>query len=123
MDVQAPGAGAPSPEPAPAPRTNALQPDDELAQAERDLARADADLSALTEAKGAAKASEGAATKPGARRGSAPACPTTCKAFASLVRARDAICRIDGDDGARCTRANDIVDKHAAQRDACGCEG
>ena len=48
-------------------------------------------------------------------------CETACKAFSSLTRASDAVCRLDTDGGKRCERARQIR-QDAAQRVAgCGC--
>jgi hypothetical protein len=48
-------------------------------------------------------------------------CETACKAFSSLTRASDAVCRLDTDGGKRCERARQIRE-HASHRVAsCGC--
>jgi hypothetical protein len=99
--------------------------DDELAQAEQALAQADTQLQSLAHAPPAqAPAGAGAGAPKPKKRGASAArdCETTCKAFASLVRARDAICRIAGQDNERCARANDIVERRERQRDACACK-
>lgn len=126
----------PAAPPAPAPpasspaSSDALEGEDELTRAERELAAADQELSGSDAETSAAEAERHDAA-PG--RGSAPAkpkssapqqqnpCATTCKAFASLVRARDSICRITGSDGERCTRATEIVERHTARSTSCGC--
>ncbi len=122
----------PAPPPAPAAaapaRSDILEGEDELARAERDLAAADRELSGQAPAKGEAEQHDdapgrgSAATKPksSASQQEKP-CATTCRAFASLVRARDSICRIDGSDGQRCTRATEIVERHTARSTSCGC--
>jgi hypothetical protein len=104
--------------------------EDELTLAERELAAADAELSGApakqsrdeSEQPAQAPGGQGAAAKP---KSSAAqnTCATTCKAFASLLRARDAICRIDGGDGERCTHANQIVLRHTERSAGCGCSG
>ena len=132
-------AGPPPPAPAPAPapaaaasepaRGDALDGGDELARAEQELAAADRELSAANAESKPAKSEqhEGApgrgagAAKPKSSAPSQNACVTTCKAFASLVRARDSICRIAGDDGERCTHANEIVERHTPRSTSCGC--
>ncbi len=106
----------------PAAGAGALRSEDELSRAEQALAEADAELESLAgqrpeqeQLETAAKPKKESATPHG------DACTTTCKALASLERARDAICRIDGPTGERCERANTIVDKHAGRRQSCGC--
>jgi hypothetical protein len=49
-------------------------------------------------------------------------CGKACKAFSSLERARDAICRIAGEPDARCSRARKIVKDHEPRIAACACE-
>lgn len=49
-------------------------------------------------------------------------CPRACKAFESLKRAGDAICRIAGATDSRCTKASDLVKQSATRVAACGCE-
>ena len=127
QSVQAAPAPAASP-PAPA-AEDALASQEELVRAERELAAADAELSGATaqsreEAEKPARApgGEGADAKPKSSAAQ-QLCTTTCKAFASLLRARDAICRIDGSDGERCANANKIVERHSERTTACGCSG
>lgn len=48
-------------------------------------------------------------------------CETACRAFASLERASDAVCRLDGEDGQRCHRARQIRDGAAQRVASCGC--
>jgi hypothetical protein len=48
-------------------------------------------------------------------------CPHACKAFESLRRAGDAICRLAGAADARCTRAKGVVKQSQARIVACGC--
>lgn len=98
----APGAAAPAPPsvqmaPAPAPS----RPRDE---AER------ADKSASSSADGAPTP-----TKP------ANTCETACKAFSSLTRASDAVCRLDTDGGKRCERARQIREDASHRVASCGC--
>lgn len=49
-------------------------------------------------------------------------CLTPCKAFASLVRAKDAVCRLDEPNGARCRRAESIVREAESRIASCACE-
>jgi hypothetical protein len=48
-------------------------------------------------------------------------CLTTCKAFASLLRAKDAVCRLDVPNGARCARAEGIVRDATPRVQTCQC--
>ncbi len=129
-----------APEPEPEPTT--------LADAEAMLERARADLDrvALNEPlapRSAAPAAAGggipgsAAPKPSpgeARRAEKSAaqdsaeapkdttsCDTACKAFSSLVRASDAVCRLDTEGGKRCERARHIREDAQVRVAGCGC--
>ncbi len=58
--------------------------------------------------------------------GAAPAkeantCETACKAFSSLSRASDAVCRLDVDGGKRCERARQIRQGASQRVTSCGC--
>jgi hypothetical protein len=48
-------------------------------------------------------------------------CDTACKAFSSLTRASDAVCRLDTEGGRRCERARQIRDDAAQRVATCGC--
>jgi hypothetical protein len=48
-------------------------------------------------------------------------CPRACKAFDSLRRAGDAICRLAGDKDARCSRARGVIKQSQTRVTACGC--
>jgi hypothetical protein len=48
-------------------------------------------------------------------------CETACKAFSSLTRASDAVCRLDTDGGKRCERARQIREDAAHRVASCGC--
>jgi hypothetical protein len=111
-----------APAPTPAAGGDALRSEDELSQAEQALVDADAELEALAD-RHREQEPLGAGAKPKKESASrdADACSTTCKALASLARARNSICRIDGARGERCERANAIVDKHVGSRQSCGC--
>ncbi len=54
----------------------------------------------------------GAATDP---------CQTACKAFSSLARAAEAVCRLDAEDGKRCARARQIRQDASQRVASCGC--
>src|SRR6188768_1138094 len=124
-----PAAGAPAPLAARdgLDASKAQRPGDEvelstLEAAERALnqAKADLDRLALAEpapvvghnaaADRAAEKKESRATKaPSAAGAAAPSnasglCESACRAFSSLSRAANAVCRLDGDSGAHCTR-------------------
>jgi len=47
-------------------------------------------------------------------------CETACKAFSSLTRASDAVCRLDTE-GKRCVRARQIRDDASQRVSSCGC--
>ncbi|HYJ10714.1 MAG TPA: hypothetical protein VEX18_16945 [Polyangiaceae bacterium] len=113
-----------------------------LAEAEQLLARAQAELDrlALNEPQSPAAGAPAAATaspvpprdqaerdeKSAAQAEAAPTpppspCDNACRAFASLERASDAVCRLDGEDGQRCSRARQIRDGAARRVASCGC--
>ncbi len=48
-------------------------------------------------------------------------CDTACKAFSSLTRASDAVCRLDTDGGRRCERARQIREDASHRVASCGC--
>jgi hypothetical protein len=48
-------------------------------------------------------------------------CPSLCRAFASLARAADAVCRLSGEEGERCTRARGSVRTHFQRVAVCRC--
>ena len=49
-------------------------------------------------------------------------CETGCKAFASLMRAKAAVCRLDTPGGTRCTRAEDIARDAEVRVRSCACQ-
>jgi hypothetical protein len=49
-------------------------------------------------------------------------CLEVCKAFSSLERAADAICRLAGDDTRRCKKAREVVAENEPRISACGCD-
>jgi hypothetical protein len=118
-----------------------------LAEAEALLekARADLDQLALNEPGSAAPATAAAAPAPApppapraeekrsadkADEAGAPpakkeasACETACKAFSSLERASDAVCRLDTEAGGkRCERAKQIREDAARRVSSCSCK-
>ena len=140
--------GTPTAAPAPAPqgldqpKSKADRDDDEfstLEAAERALnqAKADLDRLALAEpapvvgrsaaADRAAEKKESRATKaPSAAGAAAPSnanglCESACRAFSSLSRAANAVCRLDGDSGAHCTRAKRVVADSQQRVASCSC--
>lgn len=48
-------------------------------------------------------------------------CVNTCKAYASLLRAKNAVCRLDVPNGARCARAEGIVRDATPHVQSCQC--
>lgn len=48
-------------------------------------------------------------------------CETACKAFSSLTRASDAVCRLDTEGGKRCERARQIRQDASHRVASCGC--
>jgi len=58
---------------------------------------------------------------PSPTREASSACETACKAFSSLNRASDAVCRLDNEDGKRCERARRIRDDASQRVASCGC--
>jgi hypothetical protein len=95
LQSEAAGAAAPPPAAAPSPAPS------------RDEARR-ADKSAADDAE-----------KPQAKEVSA--CETACKAFSSLTRASDAVCRLDTEGGRRCERAQQIRQDASRRVASCGC--
>jgi hypothetical protein len=50
-------------------------------------------------------------------------CETACKAFSSLERASDAVCRLDTEGGGkRCERAKQIREDAARRISSCSCK-
>jgi hypothetical protein len=101
-----------------------------LEEAEAALERARAELSALTVAEGPPGAA-GAPLSPPPATAPAPApaeparpsdpCATACRAFGSLLRAKDAVCRLEAPRGERCARAEDIVREAEGRVRSCAC--
>jgi hypothetical protein len=70
--------------------------------------------------KAAAAGAAGSGEKKGAQEASP--CETACKAFSSLERASDAVCRLDTEAPAkRCERARQIKDDAARRVSSCAC--
>lgn len=103
-----------------------------IEEAQAQLDRAKAQLAAAGTPAGPAAASATgtstsaaptAAPQSGASAGGAPAspCVTACQAIASMHRAVDAICRMAGQDDARCTDAKKTLGDSQAKVVSCGC--
>jgi hypothetical protein len=113
-----------------------------LEEAEAALERARAELSALTIAESppasggapqptapapapaeAAQKKDERTAEEGAAAGLRPPdpCATACRAFGSLLRARDAVCRLEAPRGERCARAEDIVRDAEGRVRSCTC--
>jgi type IV secretory pathway VirB10-like protein len=50
-------------------------------------------------------------------------CESACKAFSSMKRAGDAVCRLAGDSDARCKKARTLVKGSESRVAVCKCEG
>jgi hypothetical protein len=144
-------APAPAPPPAPAggpqgldrPKSKAAEDEAEfssLEAAERALNQAKADLDRLALAEPspsvgrnatADRAAEKKDTKstaraPGAAGAAAPTksnalCEDACRAFSSLTRAANAVCRLDGSSGTHCTRAKHVLADAQLRVASCSC--
>lgn len=68
-----------------------------------------------------ASARPAATTQPAPLGVGDPRCANACKAFASLRRAADAVCRLAGDSNARCSRAREIVKDSEERVKSCSC--
>jgi hypothetical protein len=98
--------------------SDALREVQTLAQAEAALKQAESELDALLGPRGRT-ADKGGAVPLAA--GDAR-CGDACKAFESLRRAAEAVCRLAGDADARCTRARKIVKENERRVSVCKCE-
>ena len=138
-----------SPPPAPAPQGLGDEPskrksadlDQEfssLEAAERALNQAKADLDRLALAApsptvGRSAASDGATEKKEKPRAQAPQagaaassgpnvlCENACRAFSSISRAANAVCRMDGDSGAHCSHAKRVLADSQLRVASCSC--
>lgn len=66
------------------------------------------------------KRAESESAAPRATKEASP-CETACRAFSSLERASDAVCRLDNEGGQRCQRARQIREDAARRVQSCGC--
>jgi len=73
----------------------------------------------LEESRRADKSASADGAAPPAKEAST--CETACKAFSSLTRASDAVCRLDVDGGKRCERARQIREDASHRVASCGC--
>ncbi len=127
----------------PVERAESRAQDDEftsLESAERALNQAKADLDRLalaeppvTVGRGAPADGASKAEKKDAQREQSPSatgaasaapsarCENTCRAFASLSRAAHAVCRLDGETGAHCSQAKQIVQSAQPHIASCAC--
>lgn len=103
-----------------------------LAEAESALERAKAELDrfgfaapppAEPEAPQAprSKKAESGTPEAGIEQKAGDGCASACRAFASLLRAADAVCRLETDQGGRCTRAQKVVSDAERRVATCGC--
>lgn len=137
--ASAPAAAAPAPEATTPPSSMAEDREEQkksagletLPEAEAALDRASQELDRMYVAAGPVPrpsapgggAATGAAA-PTARseaKAESGSCDTACKAFDSLRRASDAICRLAGDDDARCARGKKLVDSNGKRVASCSC--
>jgi hypothetical protein len=110
--AQAPAAGAPSPT---AQAQKKAEPKEK-----REAAEAAPSPPRVSRAPSRAEESLGATADEGSARDENP-CLNACKAYASLVRAKNAVCRLDAPNGARCSRAEGIVRDATPQVQSCQC--
>jgi hypothetical protein len=126
--------GEAAPQPAGIATTDAATPSYQtLAEAENALEKAKAEIEQLAFAQpppssvsagappsakkeGADKAAEA----PGEQRADS-GCGNACRAFASLLRAANAVCRLDAEGGDRCARAKLVVSDAERRVSSCGC--
>jgi hypothetical protein len=136
--VESQEAAPAAPEPAPAtPAPAGLGPTDAatteyqtLAEAEGALEKAKAEIDRLAFAQPPSTSAEAAPSKkeaadkgaeaPGAQKAES-GCNTACRAFASLLRAANAVCRLDAEGGDRCSRAKLVVSDAERRVSSCGC--
>jgi len=131
LPPQAPGA-APPPfgEAEAAEDAEAAEPLDTIDQAQDLLARAEQELDSLfgpadrkrkPTAGAASPARAGAAARPAPRSRPRSPCASACRAFASLDRAAEAVCRLAGESDARCRRAKKSVKENRQRVESCNC--
>ncbi len=128
-------AAAPAPPPPAAPqgldekKSNRQKDESEfssLEDAERALNQAKADLDRLALAEPEPALSRKSDSKP-ARAPSAAApkasnvCEDACRAFSSLTRAANAVCRLDGSKGSHCSRAKQVLEGAQQRVASCSC--
>jgi len=143
---ESPGAAPAPPPPAPVPRGLDSQKSakgaeaevefSSLEEAERALNQAKADLDRLALAEPAPVLGETSdrhtrkndskpARAPSAAGAAAPtktsACEETCRAFSSLTRAANAVCRLDGKGGSHCSRAKQVLADAQQRVASCSC--
>ena len=90
-----------------------------LAEPSPTLGRSAADSAEKKDSKRGAPSAAGAAA-PAASAPSAQ-CDNACRAFASLTRAANAVCRLDGDGGTHCSRAKHVVSDSERRVASCTC--
>ena len=112
-------AAAPAPAPPPSPATPSASMGKEKKRATAD--EAPSAPKAVSEARRAERASPQTEAAEEAAPRDDNRCETTCKAYASLVRAKSAVCRLDAPGGARCARAEGIVRDATPQVQSCRC--
>jgi hypothetical protein len=93
---------------------------EDVDSAERELTRAHLELRGMVSDKKRNTADKTAEAERLSRGDSA--CGNACKAFASMKRAADAVCRLTKEADARCVRARTLVKENETRVAACGCE-
>jgi len=115
------------------PKTGSLDKDHEtifstVEEAQAALDRAREELEGLTAVAKKPQTSGPGATPPPAKASDTPLarsdsrCANACRAFASLKRAADGVCRLTGESDARCTKARTIVKQNELRVASCSCE-
>lgn len=117
--LEQPGGFAEAPAAAPSPAAPSRA--SRGASGANDEARPEKKVGRAREAKPAPHAESEAPAEGAASKGE-NTCDTGCKAFASLMRAKAAVCRLDSPGGSRCSRAEDIAREAEGRVRSCGCQ-
>jgi hypothetical protein len=115
------------------PKSSSLPKDEDAAfssveEAQAALDRAREELDGMSAVAKKPQASGPGATTPPAKASEAPLagadsrCANACRAFASLKRAADGVCRLTDETDARCTKARAIVKQNEPRVAACSCQ-
>jgi hypothetical protein len=107
--------------PAPAPASSPVTPSGELSRKRSSADEAPPAPPASQAPSRKEKSSDQAESEASPRDSGNDKCETTCRAYASLLRAKSAVCRLDAPNGARCARAEGIVRDATPQVQSCQC--